>query len=96
MQCLKRALKSAKAAEQQLAGRGGSSSDLYLAALQEYMYFYGKGVSTVNASDVTALVELVAGEENITASARERTFAHIKNLQASGEAAERWAAVAVP
>lgn len=116
LQCLKRALKSAKAAEQ-LAGAGGGArkggefSDLYLCALNEYVYFYGRGVETVSAADVTALIELVSSEESSGGkltlpgsetvdlrSVRERTLLHVKRLQASAEedVAARWRSVVVP
>ena len=93
------------------ARKGGEFSDLYLCALNEYVYFYGRGVETVSAADVTALIELVSSEESSGGkltlpgsetvdlrSVRERTLLHVKRLQASAEedVAARWRSVVVP
>ncbi|BDA44236.1 probable vacuolar protein sorting-associated protein 35 [Coccomyxa sp. Obi] len=89
MMCLKRALKIAHAAQQQLAVALRSSDTLpawlFVEILNHYLYYYDQGLTSISASVLQNLLELVANEmagENCQADAGlvafyNNTLAHI-------------------
>ena len=93
--CLKRALKIAHAAQQQLAvveRKGAERSGpahLFVEILNAYLYFYDQGVETIKKDDIQSVLELVAsevggegcGEDEGLQVFYERTVAHVKHRQ---------------
>lgn len=102
--CLKRALKFAHAAQQQLAvadRRQESASvpgQLFVEILNAYLYFFDRGVAEVTAEAVQGLLELSATELN-GENCRDdqglqafykRTLAHVQTQKKSGDSVERY------
>ncbi|KAA6425083.1 MAG: vacuolar sorting-associated 35B-like [Trebouxia sp. A1-2] len=66
LSCLKRALKIANAAQQQLAvalkASDTSPAFLYVEILNQYLYYFEQGLPNITASVIQSLLELVANE----------------------------------
>ncbi|DBA95664.1 hypothetical protein WJX82_011441 [Trebouxia sp. C0006] len=66
LSCLKRALKIANAAQQQLAvalkASDTSPAFLYVEILNQYLYYFEKGLPNITVSVIQSLLELVANE----------------------------------
>ncbi|EIE25972.1 vacuolar protein sorting-associated protein 35, partial [Coccomyxa subellipsoidea C-169] len=107
MMCLKRALKIAHAAQQQLAVALRSSDTLpawlFVEILNHYLYYFDQGLSSISASVLQNLLELVANEmagENCQADAGlvafyNTTLAHIAAQKVKPEKASLYEALQI-
>ena len=106
LSCLKRALKIAHAAQQQLAvveRKGDAASapgHLFVEILNSYLYFFDKGVGSLTPEAVQGVLELVDSEVKSESCKEdgglqafyERTLVHVKQQQSSGgDAAAKYA-----